>query len=34
MIIVFIIIVSLAGLKQEITSDHLKNGAGQAPNIS
>ena len=34
MIIVFIIIVSLARFKQEITGDHLKYCTGQAPYIS
>lgn len=34
MVIVFVIIVSLARLKQEITCNHLKDGASQAPYVS
>ena len=33
MVIVFVIVVSLSGLKQEIASHHLKHGAGQAPDV-
>jgi hypothetical protein len=34
MIIILIIVVTFARLKQEITCHHFKDGAGQAPNVS
>ena len=33
-VIVFVVVVALAGLKEEVTSHHFENGAGKAPDVS